>query len=100
MDFGGADWKIDLRLRPSRDDALAAILGLTMHSDVEAALARCTTLMMFLALALFDDETRGSHVLTSVNTPVGSRVRLLRSSWSPRWVRPPGWQRIVPRTNP
>jgi len=38
MDFGGADWKIDLRLRPSRDDALAAILGLTMHSDVEARL--------------------------------------------------------------
>jgi len=44
------------------------------HADVEEALGRCTTLTTFLALALFDDETKGSQVLTSVNNRFGARA--------------------------
>jgi hypothetical protein len=44
------------------------------HADVEEALDRCTTLTTFLALALFDDETKGSQVLTSINNRFGGRA--------------------------
>jgi hypothetical protein len=44
------------------------------HADVEEALDRCTTLTMFLALVLFDDETKGSQVLTSINNRFGGRA--------------------------
>ncbi|MGO9961320.1 MAG: hypothetical protein ACLP50_36000, partial [Solirubrobacteraceae bacterium] len=44
------------------------------HAEVEEALRRCTTLNTFLALALFDDETKGSHVLTSINNRFGGRA--------------------------
>jgi recombinational DNA repair ATPase RecF len=44
------------------------------HADVEEALDRCTTLTMFLALTLFDDETKGSQVLTSINNRFGGRA--------------------------
>ncbi len=51
------------------------------HADVEGALARCTTLKTFLALALFDDETKGGEVLRSVNNrfgrPSGDAVQLV-----------------------
>jgi recombinational DNA repair ATPase RecF len=41
------------------------------HVAVEAALDRATTLYMRLALALFDDEGRGGHVLTRINQQFG-----------------------------
>jgi hypothetical protein len=44
------------------------------HADVEAALARATTLYLHLTLALFDDETKGSQVLARVNSRWGSRA--------------------------
>jgi hypothetical protein len=44
------------------------------HAEVEDALRRCTTLFTFLALALFDDETKGSQVLTSINNRFGGRA--------------------------
>jgi recombinational DNA repair ATPase RecF len=44
------------------------------HADVEAALGRCTTVMMILALALFDDETKGGQVLASINNRFGVRA--------------------------
>lgn len=44
------------------------------HAEVEEALRRCTTLTTFLALALFDDETKGSQVLTSINNRFGGRA--------------------------
>lgn len=44
------------------------------HAEVEDALRRCTTLTTFLALALFDDETKGSQVLTSINNRFGGRA--------------------------
>jgi len=42
------------------------------HAEVEAVLARPTTLYMHLALALFDDETKGSQVLAKVNAKYGN----------------------------
>lgn len=44
------------------------------HPQVEDALKRCTTLNTILALALFDDETKGSQVLGSVNNRFGARA--------------------------
>ena len=44
------------------------------HVAVEAALDRATTLVMRLALALFDDERRGGDVLTRVNKQYGRRA--------------------------
>ncbi len=44
------------------------------HAEVEEALGRCTTLMMFLALALFNDETKGGQVLSSINNRFGGRA--------------------------
>jgi hypothetical protein len=44
------------------------------HAEVEEVLGRCTTLMTFMALALFDDETKGSQVLASLNNRFGSRA--------------------------
>lgn len=41
------------------------------HAEVEAAVGRCTTLITFLALALFDDERKGSQVLSRVNNKFG-----------------------------
>jgi hypothetical protein len=45
-----------------------------LHADVEAALERCTTLNTFLALALFDDESRGGQVLVTVKNRYGVRA--------------------------
>jgi hypothetical protein len=44
------------------------------HAEVEDSLGRCTTLTTFLALALFDDEAKGSQVLASVNNRFGRRA--------------------------
>jgi predicted ATPase len=43
------------------------------HAAVEDALRRSTTLTTMLALALFDDETKGSQVLTAINNRFGRR---------------------------
>ena len=44
------------------------------HADVDAALERATTLLSTVALALFDDETKGGQVLASVNNRFGRRA--------------------------
>jgi hypothetical protein len=43
------------------------------HADVEAVLARASTLYRHLALALFDDDAKGSQVLAKVNARWGKR---------------------------
>lgn len=43
------------------------------HAAVEAGLREATTLMLNLALALFDDVSKGSQVLTAVNNRFGSQ---------------------------
>jgi ABC-type lipoprotein export system ATPase subunit len=44
------------------------------HADVDAALENATTTLSKVALALFDDESRGGQVMSAVNNRFGGRA--------------------------